>query len=317
MPFRKKRSFKKKRRFTKKRSKKGGRKAAQSMVLKRLARQKVVIFHDPNKSCSAFPSQYFTTMLFQASFLRAETATFHVENFTPNVLDKMVNATSDPAHEFAVLNSLYRRYVVLAVDYRITFTNLTTNAIQIAVIPWPHADTPVGNQDAATREGSRILDLQAVGATHAWKKLSGHINIGKLFGVKHVTVQEDFWGMNAISPDFIPRLYVATTNQQAVSSINYIADVTFRLYCKWFDRKDQETADGISVGIKNRPTWKDRNIKRYVGPASSAVLEDIDEIYEVSEPVVKRSAPPRKRRVIRPTKVVREEKEDDFEMECL
>ncbi len=275
---------------------------AQARVLKRLNRQKIIIFHDPAAAPSAFPAQYFTTMLFQGDFAPNNASALFARNYTPGALDKVFNNTSSPTHEFTVMNNLYRRYVVMAFDWHLSIISQQAQPMQIVVIPWPHADPPTTNVDANTREGAKSRDIQAQGEANAVVKMSGHVNMAKLFGVKNVTTEEEFWGMNNTSPAFLARLYVVGINLGGTANVSFLNTVKIKIYCKWFDRKDQETVDG---GLHFRPTWKARNIKR------SSIVEPIG---PAQEDVVWGPGQEQRRRIV---PVLISEEKNDYEMECL
>lgn len=249
MPFRKKRTFKKKRRFTKRRGKRSGRRKPS---LYGLTKNKTIIYHDKSATPSGLPNAYYCTLNFHRVYEVDETALSTVRTYSPSILDKVFNATSQPVHEWDQFNALYNRYVVLAFDWKIKFLNYTSaDPLNVVIVAWPQSDSPSSVNDAMNREGaqSRLLQ-QSGGGSAAFMTMSGHVNCAKIIGVKNLVTEWEFWGNKSSSPQIYPRFYIYVKNAAAVVAVRYVADLQFKIYTKFFDREN--IPESMDSGLERR-----------------------------------------------------------------
>ncbi len=307
MPFRRKRTFKKKRSFRKKR--RTVRKKKRSSP-KQLLRSKVIIYHDPQSNCSAFPDAYYCTMLFHEQAIHASGAAFSVDRWTPNTLSASLAGGSEPYNEFDLMNGLYHRWCCMAWDYKVTILSTEATAMQICVIPWARNVSPSNSSVASQREGANIRSVLTQGGGSASKTIiSGHVSVKKLFGIPNITSEVDFWGSETTAPAIAAQMFLTFDNYLSITSTDAVYDMELRAYCKWFDRRSVAVSSFSDERKKSFASIKhDALIKSRIGiPVDTSGGENV---------TIKRDqlVVPKKRRIV-PTLVP--VVENDYEMQCL
>lgn len=308
MPYKKKKNSFKKKSWKKKGSSKARGKAIQRRVTNALARKQVIIYHDKTSNPSAFPAQYYTTMNYRRQIELDNASAFAVRTYTPSALDKVFNLTAgNDVQEFDEMLVLFERYVVQSYDWEFKFINLSANPVQVTCHAWPHSESPTSNNIAMNRPGVRTYMLQGdASGSKSYRILKGHVNIAKLLGIKNVTIEEDLWGNGTTSPAIVPRFYITVSNTEGVSDQEWVADVNFKIHCKWFDRNSiPASADSQFGGRSFKPHFKSLKRNARTPPPPMAAIEEKDE--------EEMPAPKKKRRII-PCVLT---PSGDYEMECL
>lgn len=217
------------------------RKRRRKLGRKTSIRKNRVVYREKGLRVCPLPQQYYCNMQWSRHIYGAETSAWTLHEYTPTVPDKMDNVTTSGQNKclyFDQMNALYNHYVVLGWRYDIEFVNLESEPLQVVVLPWPNGEDPTSNKQIDMQPRARSRLLSPVGGKDHFR-MTGYVNVSKLFGVKNVEVEEDFWGTGTTSPSRAPRFYISISNAEGIQVAEFVLNVCISPYVKWFGREMQ------------------------------------------------------------------------------
>ncbi len=182
-----------------------------------------------------FAQTFFTKLAYYQTLSVINAPTFDLHFFNLNYLFSVDSSGTDAAFA-SELSAMYGAYVVLAVGYEFTVSNLeATTGVTMIVVPWPvNSQNPTDLSDIEYRAGAKSYMLGPSTSSRSVKTVKGYVNLSSMYGSKVVS-EEEFWAFGTLTPPRVMRVFVAVQNNQALTT-DYELRTHLTFYVKWFNR---------------------------------------------------------------------------------
>ncbi len=173
-------------------------------------------------------------MIFQTFNNATAAEAFHFVEYTPADLFQTT---------YWQENDMWTQYndcVVTGFKYHIQFNNInTSNGVQVSVLPWPSNEDPTTKEEMTQNNNAKTKVLSHALGARSTGTMRGYVSTARLFGIRNVEIEEDFYCQETTSPQRGCRFYVGFYNMgaQAVQNVEYIVRIT--AYVTWFNREQQ------------------------------------------------------------------------------
>jgi len=187
----------------------------------------------------AFPDMYFCRMKYVSTFNMTSSVTEARTKFQTSLYDPQTAVGGHQPYGFDALATVYNKYIVYGMDYKITASNDTdVEAAYVTVVAKPENTLTTGIELALERPRSQLKLVQPRGS-NSGAIFTGHVDVGRVHGVPlyMVNCDDKYNASVTADPSKMAYLFVRQDSSDFSTSVTcrYVCELTF--FCCMYERK--------------------------------------------------------------------------------
>jgi len=191
-----------------------------------------------------FPGSYLTKLRYSegaALSFPGTSVPVHYRFHINSIFDPNLTGTGHQPLGHDQFSSLYNKYRVYGMKYRITFTNRDTNDhAEVAVILRPNASAHLNME--TVRESPLCVfkaTLGTMGSGQGIRTCTGYASVSRIRGISKYVMrgENDYSAIIGYNPQIMPTLQVYLQNPITTNAVIVDMRVDFQYYVEFFDRK--------------------------------------------------------------------------------